>query len=145
MRGLWKHLNNKVRKGMAMPGFWERAIGAVSPAPPARDQAPLDAWWAPKAAPPSLPPQSPAPQPPQPTPTPVQAQSSHSSARCPHCASGNYFRPSPETKARCYECGYPVLHSTSGMTSTDRSAATPTRQVNKEGGFNPTTIVGRVG
>jgi hypothetical protein len=38
-----------------------------------------------------------------------------------------------------------VLHSTSGMTSTDRSAATPTRQVNKEGGFNPTTIVGRVG
>lgn len=130
-----------------MSGFWERAVGAATPAAPKRDQAPLDAWWAPKPPPLREAINNHQPQSPRKAaaPAPVQAQSARSTARCPHCASGNYFRPSPETKARCYACGYPVLHSTSGMSATDRTAATPTRQVNKMGGFNPRTIVGRVG
>jgi len=125
-------------------GFWERAVGAATPPAPARDQAPLDAWWAPR---PLAPPAPAAPVPQQseePPPAPRQAQSASLVDRCPACTSGDYFKPTPETKPRCYTCGYPVLHTTSGMVSTDRTAATPSRQVNKEGGYRPQQIIGRI-
>lgn len=122
-----------------MPDFWDRILGGAPP--PARDQAPIDAWW---SAPRALPPAPIPPPPPAPTAAPHQAQSAHSRERCPHCNSGNYFRANAETKTRCYTCGYPVLHTTSGMSATDNTGATPTRQVNKEGGFRPQQIIGRV-
>lgn len=128
-----------------MPGFWERAVGAANPPAPARDQAPLDAWWAPR--PPAA--ETPRPQsapPPVPAEPPRQAQSASAVDRCPACSSGDYFQPTPETKPRCYTCGYPVLHSTSGMVSTDRTPAKPARQTrqSREGGYRPQMIVGRI-
>lgn len=124
-----------------MPDFWDRILGGA-PAP-VRDQAPLDAWWAPRPVPAPMPPvpQEPAP----PTAPPRQAQSSRSTARCPNCSSGDYFRANPETKPRCYTCGYPVLHSTSGL-MTDNKPSPPTRQTerSREGGYRPSEIVGRV-
>lgn len=133
-----------------MSDFWARAIGAAHPPAPARDQAPLDAWWAPPRPAPlrevidSHLPQSP---PKEDAPAPRQAQSASATDRCPHCGSGDYFRPSLETKPRCYTCGYPVLHSTSGMMSTEATAAKPARQIrqSREGGYQPQKIIGRIG
>jgi len=122
-----------------MPDFWDRILGGTPPPP--RDQAPIDAWWSNPRPAPALPAvQTPA----APAAPPPQAQSASSHERCPNCDSGNYFRANSETKLHCYTCGYPVLHTTSGMSATDQSTATPTRQVNKEGGFRPQQIIGRV-
>lgn len=125
-----------------MSDWWTRALGGAAAPAPARDQAPLDAWWAP-TPPAAEPPRPQSPAPPQP-PAPPQAQSSRAADRCPMCHSGDYFRPHPEAKPRCYTCGYPVLHSTSGMVATDRTPAKAARQVNKEGGYHPEQVVGRV-
>ena len=126
-----------------MSDFWTRALGVAQTPAPARDQAPLDAWWARRPAPAPAPPAAAPQAPPEP---PRQARSAASTERCPHCGSGDYFRANPETRARCYTCGYPILHTTSGMVSTDRTPATPARQTrqSREGGYQPQNIVGRI-
>jgi len=69
--------------------------------------------------------------------------------RCPGCGSGNYVKPSPELKARCYDCGYPIQQSGSGLgkgiTSGPQASgpAQPAKQV-ATGGFNPQTIIGHI-
>jgi ribosomal protein S27E len=125
-----------------MSDFWNRALGTTAPAK-ARDEAPLDAWWAPpRPAPQPEQPQAPAPYA-TPQARPPQAKSALVNDRCPECGSASYFKPTPETRATCYTCGYPIRHTTSNMV-TDRSVtSTPARQV-KTGGFQPTRIIGRV-
>jgi len=45
---------------------------------------------------------------------------------------------------RCYDCGWPIQQSGSGVGSTKSDAPSrPATQV-RGGGFNPTVIVGRV-
>jgi hypothetical protein len=71
-------------------------------------------------------------------------------SRCPNCSSGNYGKmPSmPEAKARCYDCGYPIQQSGSGMpgvrvpTNGNTQAA---KQLSTQNNFNPGTIVDRIG
>lgn len=74
-------------------------------------------------------------------------QSASSADRCPNCASGNYGRTTPESRARCYDCGYPIQQSGSGVPGVRVPTEGPVqaaKQVNT-GGFNPNTIVDRIG
>ena len=74
--------------------------------------------------------------------------SATSPERCPNCASGNYGRTTPESRARCYDCGYPITQSGTGMpgvripSSTNTVAAT---QISTANNFNPNVIVDRIG
>lgn len=69
-------------------------------------------------------------------------------SRCPNCSSGNYGKMTPETAPRCYDCGYPLQQSGSGMpgvrvpTNGNTEAA---KQVSTANNFNPQTIVDRIG
>ena len=114
-------------------------------------------WWAKKlGAPvqPQQPPQYVAPQPatyaqPSQPHYPPSQQVTPQAARCPGCGSGNYGGTA-ETRARCYDCGYPIQQSGSGVgkgiTGTGQQAVGPTQpavQV-QTGGWNPTTIIGKL-
>lgn len=124
-------------------------------------------WWANK-----LGTQAPAPQPVQPQPVQPQVpqqnyppqgyqqppvapsleghrlpQSATTAERCPNCASGNYGRTTPESRARCYDCGYPITQSGSGVPGVRVPTEGPVQAAKQisTGGFNPTTIVDRIG
>jgi hypothetical protein len=76
-----------------------------------------------------------------------KAQSARDSERCPGCMSVNYMAPVGTQRKRCYDCGYPIVQSGTGAGGTGSSSSGPTiaaKQPNQSGGFNPTTIVGRV-
>jgi len=74
---------------------------------------------------------------------PSQSQQVESS--CPNCRSGNYGKLTAETRARCYDCGYPIVQQGSGIgtTSSSNGPAQPARQASGDG-FNPGTIVGKI-
>jgi len=130
-----------------MSDFWSRALGG-HPAPP-----PRPAQYAPAPVPVQVP-AAPAVQYPQhpqqePAPMPVPAQAAYARndvGLCPNCSSGDYVKGIGMNKARCYACGYPVLHSTSGVVSTNRKQARPARQTEESrlGGYSPHTIIGRI-
>jgi hypothetical protein len=100
------------------------------------------------------PPQRPAaapPAPPPPTephyqrPTPSSLDDEH----CPSCASANYMRSPqhPNTAKKCFDCGYPLVQSGTGVggvgsKGTDGTVHKATQPAS--GGYHPTTIVGRV-
>ena len=125
-------------------------------------------WWAEKlGGAPASQPSTPAVSPPTPniyraTPgapnTPVsydpnqdqlvtRAQSARASSRCPGCNSGNYMAAPGTERYRCYDCGYPIVQQGSGLagSGTGNGSSTPAKQVGQGGGFNPTTIVDRIG
>lgn len=87
-------------------------------------------------------------QPTQPQYPPTQ-QATPQAERCPGCGSNNYGGATPESRKRCYDCGYPIVQSGSGMgkgiVSGQQSAGAPqpARQV-QAGGWNPTTIIGKI-
>lgn len=76
----------------------------------------------------------------------TKAQSQKQADNCPNCYSGNYFAPQGSGRARCYDCGYPLLQqgSGAGMPGGSGGNATPAKQVNQGAGFNPTVIVDRI-
>jgi ribosomal protein S27AE len=76
-----------------------------------------------------------------------KAQSNKLNDRCPECDSGNYFAPKGTQRMRCYDCGYPISQSGSGLPSggTGGAPAQKARQVGQGGGFNPNVIVDRIG
>ena len=122
-------------------------------------------WWAkrlntPAQQPPFMP-QAPSQMPMQPAPSPAQQQpmqpqtsapatrvpASAAASRCPGCGSGNYGGATPETRPRCYDCGYPITQTGTGMPGVNAPNSGPTqasRQVST-GGWNPKTIVDRIG
>lgn len=117
-------------------------------------------WWAkklniptPQPTMPQVPMAQPMPatyqQPPQPQ-YPPSVQVTPTAERCPGCGSGNYGGATPESRKRCYDCGYPIVQSGSGMGrgivgqgGEAAGPAQPARQV-QTGGFNPTTIIGKI-
>lgn len=123
-------------------------------------------WWAdklgtprqPQAMPPTQMPQQPVYQPQQPTyqpQPPVQQgaprlpQSAVNAQWCPGCGSGNYGSSplAPESRARCYDCGYPITQSGSGAAGVNQGQASGPTQAAKQvptGGWNPTTIIGKI-
>ena len=77
-------------------------------------------------------------------------ESAAASSRCPNCGSGNYGKTSPEAKARCYDCGYPIQQSGSGLgrgisTGGGGGAVVPAKQVSTSNNFNPGVIIDRIG
>lgn len=76
-----------------------------------------------------------------------KAQSARDSERCPNCVSNNYMAPLGTQRKRCYDCGYPLVQAGSGAGSTGGGSAgapIPAKQPSQGGGFNPTTIIGRI-
>jgi hypothetical protein len=67
--------------------------------------------------------------------------------RCPNCASGNYGGATPESRKRCYDCGYPIQQSGSGMPGVRVPSEGPVQAAKQvgTGGFNPQQIVDRIG
>lgn len=145
-----------------MSDFWTKALGGAVTAPPA--PAPVQqttAWWdVPRPTsnpqPESLPEQQPSmPQPyyPQAVPeegVPLKAKSARSTARCPDCGSGNFFKPdgNPSAMEQCYHCGWNprFAHSTAGagMPSDKSAPVRPAKQVSTANNFNPQTIIGHI-
>jgi len=121
-------------------------------------------WWANKLGTPQQPaqpqqPMAPVPQnyvpqqpsyPPQPAPTQYYPPSQNiaTTPRCPGCGSGNYVG-GEGSRARCYDCGYPIQQSGSGVgkgiVGGPQASGPPqaARQV-ASGGFNPQTIIGHI-
>lgn len=76
---------------------------------------------------------------------PSKAMSTRASGTCPQCMSGNYMQMQGSNYQRCYDCGYPIVQSTSGMGGVkSEGKVTPARQPAKGEGFQPGTIVGRI-
>ena len=120
-------------------------------------------WWAgkigtpvstnqptPPYTPPAPAPYNPIPQPPAPQQTTRTPEASSAASRCPGCGSGNYGRSqmAPEAKARCYDCGYPVVQSGSGVGTGIQQPgggpATPARQISTANNWNPQGIIGHI-
>ena len=127
---------------MSNADWWAKQLGNQTPAPvqPRQVNNPM---------PPS---QQPMTQyaPPQPQQPAAKAQSAKQTQSCPECGSGNYMSPSQTIGLRCYDCGYPIVQSGSGLgkgiTGGPQAAgpAQPAVQV-ATGGWNPTTIIGKLG
>lgn len=120
-------------------------------------------WFArkmgvPQAQPASIPqtqPQYVAPQPAtyvQPTQGqyPPQVQATPPAPTCPSCRSINYGSIEG-ARARCYDCGYPIVQSASGLgkgiVNPGQASAGPAVPVNQPAtgnGFNPGTIIGHI-
>lgn len=113
-------------------------------------------WWANRlgqqeqaAPPPPRPAPQPAPQPQQSNALEPQApkrapQSSQQTDLCPGCGSGNYFAAQGSQYQRCYDCGYPIQQSGTGVGSVQSDAPAKQAVQVKGGGFNPQQIIGRV-
>lgn len=146
-----------------MSSFWERKLaqqqGTPAPAPAPQPQAPQPAsngpWWRSTPTGPAqvqTVPQEPSQgQPETDMVKTLQAQQKQDQMdRCPGCGSGNYAAPpgSRTYGARCFDCGYPVQQSTSGMSNTasDGGPSTPARQVSTANNYNPQDVrAGNVG
>jgi hypothetical protein len=146
--------------------WWSRQLGEKQPqqqpphyyqepnAPQNQPQVPI--YPAPQfQQPPVYPPQM--YQQPQAPMAPAQApMSSKSGSICPECR-GGYYMPVGKTPPsqsgpgqeiyQCYECGYPIRQSGSGVgfrtPGETTGPAQPARQV-PTGGWNPTTFIGHI-
>ncbi len=59
--------------------------------------------------------------------------------------SENYMKMSGTNYFRCYDCGYPVVQTTSGMGNVkSEGPVKAARQPAKGEGFQPNTIIGRI-
>ena len=123
-----------------------------------------NSWWADKlgngqapaqrSAPPVQPTYYPAPPAQQAPPVNPELAgrrmpASASSGNCPNCGSGNYGG-TPETKARCYDCGYPLQQSGSGtpgvrIPNSSSGAVAAAKQLNTGNNYNPGQIIDRIG
>lgn len=87
---------------------------------------------------------------------PASGRASHQRANgiCPECGGDNYFAAradnallsGPSPAARCFDCGYPVRQTTSGMGGiSDGGTTAPSKQTGPGNNFNPNSFIGRVG
>lgn len=123
-----------------MSDWWAQKLG-TAPAP------------APMAAPRTLPPMTPRPvvlpqemapqyQPEDTSRAMMKAQHTRGSSMCPDCGSGNYMSPPAGGRPRCFECGYPIVQSTSGLLADPGVKSQPAQQIQTS--YNP-TIEGHIG
>lgn len=119
-------------------------------------------WWARRLGAPAPPREAPVATQPRSQPAPVgweqsahavAADAAHDFGNCPECGSDSYFAARSETSRlnrmaaapRCFDCGYPVRHTTSGMGSPrGTGTSTPSKQ-GGDSGYHPDVIVGRLG
>lgn len=127
--------------------FWAKKIADEMPKPPPAPRSPLTPWWSPPPAyqPPQQPAQSQPAYPEQqakPGETVIQPsdinlnrfQSIKAQSLCPGCGSSNYMTVSDARSmrpvTRCFDCGYPVVQTTSGMSNVSGTGggSAPARQ-----------------
>jgi len=122
--------------------FWTDKLSGKQPSN-AAPLAEVQAWWAHESAAPK---EEVVPEPTQQTQHVVRLSGSPkevTEGTCPECGSGNYMAASPNVAPRCFECGYPLMQSTSGMVvSKNTPRGGPVRQVLGDG-FHPEMIVDR--
>lgn len=76
-----------------------------------------------------------------------KAQHFKNFSTCPSCGSGNYMKLHPanaNSPYRCFDCGYPVEQSSSGLVGNSEGPATPAQQVSTANNFNPNVIIGHI-
>jgi len=121
--------------------WWANKLGTPQPAQPQVPLAPVPQQYTPQT--PAYP-----PQPVQPAQYPP-SQQIQTTPRCPGCGSGNYAG-GEGSRARCYDCGYPIQQSGSGVGKgivggpQATGPVQPARQAAKGSGFNPQTIIGHI-
>jgi len=120
--------------------WWADKLGAPRPVttPPLAPPSQVPMQQMPVASPPQQPQQNYQQNYQQPAPR--MPASAVNAQRCPGCGSGNYGSPGAEAKARCYDCGYPIQQSGSGvgtgiLQQGGGGAPTPAKQV-QTGGFS---------
>ncbi|MFC9505374.1 hypothetical protein [Streptomyces sp. NPDC057002] len=120
-----------------------------APAAPPAGLTPTGApWWAhPTYTRPEQPPAAPQ-QPPEMLQRAYQtdrAQSARQTEHCPSCHSDHYWRPTPNTQATCFDCGWPVQNSTQGVAIANKDAPSRASLHEPKGaGYRPDLIVGRM-
>lgn len=145
-----------------MADFWSRLSSATpesSPQPTGQQAPPTgQAWWQVSVS------QPPSPEQPQ-TPVPDATQEPDAEAQsldrtqwakqtpqsCPSCSSSNYLAhpDQPTVRARCYDCGYPVSQSGSGL-RLRMEASGPVQEArqtaaSKTSDFNPQNVFHTLG
>jgi hypothetical protein len=79
--------------------------------------------------------------------------SNGNSTSCPSCRSKNYMKVGSQVTQsgavdawRCYDCGYPLTQTGTGIAGANVPSAGPTQAAIQvpTGGFNPTTIFGHM-
>ena len=113
-------------------------------------------WWAnklggtpaprPQPVTPQAQPQQPVYQ--QPPSYPTVQQTVPLAERCPGCGSNNYGGATPESRKRCYDCGYPISQSGSRYGSLTGAQVEGTTKMaagnDLANNWNPQGIIGRV-
>ena len=57
----------------------------------------------------------------------------------------NYMAPQGTQQKRCFDCGYPLMQSGSGVGSTGQTDGTVRKATQvQSGGYHPTQIIGKV-
>lgn len=107
-----------------MTDFWDAVLGQTPP-PPAPDPSPSGGPWWQSVSVTAPAQQTPAPAPQEPSAANHSPQESmervqwarDTEGNCPSCGSGNYARhpEQPRARARCFDCGYPLTQSGTGM------------------------------
>jgi hypothetical protein len=124
-----------------MSNWWANKVGAAQPAP--------------QIQPRQVQPQQPQQQPYQPQNYPPVQQQPAQGPLCPECRSANYGGMHDDArgmtaKARCYDCGYPVRQSASGVgkgivgQKPSGGPVEPSRQISQGSGYNPQTFIGHI-
>lgn len=125
-----------------MSDFWANVLG-TPPQQPSTPQNPADTPWWQRPVTPVVPlqqsPQAQAPQQPAQQNAGQQVEASlqrtqwvrQATGNCPGCGSDNYIEVDRRQGPRCYDCGYPVVQSGSGVSLPSQSGApaTPARQI----------------
>lgn len=123
--------------------WWATKLGQPQQAQP-RQEMPLPASQVPMAR---------MPQSTNPQPT-TFLPSSGNASNCPSCRSKNYMKVGSQVTSsgavdawRCYDCGYPLTQTGTGIAGVSAPSAGPTQAAVQvpTGGFNPTTIIGKLG
>lgn len=143
--------------------FWAKKIADEMPKPPPAPRSPLAPWWSPA---PVLPtgyqqpdqrqPAVPEQQESRPGETVIQPsdinlnrfQSIKAQGLCPGCGSNNYMKVSDARSlnqvTRCFDCGYPVVQSTSGMSNVSAQGGGGSKPARQTGTMTLTNDSGRV-
>lgn len=133
-----------------MSDWWARKLSGTpqQPLPPTQAQYPATqptwpaqqpTWPAQQPTYPATHTQLEAPQ----TPSPAKATHLLSEGTCPSCASGNYMKI--HGGYRCFECGYPLVQSTSGISGIGNNSgpSQPAQQVSTANNYQPMHIIGK--
>lgn len=137
-----------------MSNFWAEMLARDAGQSPAPVAPATEPWWRQNVyGRPATQPQAQAPEPTSAHPygaareyATTRARHQSASSSCPACYGENYFKATPNTVTSCFDCGYPVQHSTSGMTTpnTAQEATKAALGQSRGQGYRPDIIVGRI-